>query len=289
MTAALDIRSLSLAAAVVSLVLCIFLLYFQATRRTYPGFRLWATGSLAMGSGMILLALRGLIPDFLSVLIANILIVTELVLIRRGLAAFAGQQPAPWPDAAFLALYTILIGWFTYFQPDTAARVILLSASFASYLAWSALVAAGPVARLLGSRNWLLLVSMSLLAVCYALRVALTLLGPPTPQDLLAPSPLLAATITISLGLHILIINGLVMLNVQRLEMELTAAQGEVTLLSGLLPICSGCKRIRDENGGWQPVEAYISHRSEAKFTHGICPDCLQKHYPEVASQVLHK
>jgi hypothetical protein len=289
MAAALDIRTLSLAAAVVSLVLCAYLLSFQAARRTYPGFRLWTAGSLAMGAGMILLSLRGIIPAFLSILVANVLIVAELVLIRRGLADFAGQPARPWPDAAFLVLYAFLICWFTYFQPDTAARVVILSASFACYLAWSVQVAAGPVAKLLGARNRLLLASMAALAAFYALRVVLTLLGPPTPNDLLAPSRLVAATLIFSLAMHILIVNGLVMLNVQRLEMELTAAQGEVNLLSGLLPICSGCKRIRDEQGGWQPVESYISGHSEAEFTHGICPDCLRQRYPDLAEQVLNK
>jgi hypothetical protein len=287
MIAALDIRTLSFTASVVSLVLCCYLLYFQATRRTYPGFRLWTLGSLAMGAGMILLALRGLIPDLLSVVVANVLIVLELVLIRRGLAAFAGQPAGPWIDAAFLILYAASIGWFTYFQPDIVPRVIILSCSFACYGAWSAQVTAGPVARLLGSRNWLLLASMAGLAAFYVLRLLVPLLGAPTPHDFMLPSYLLALTLSVSQALHILIINGLVILNVQRLEKELTDAQGEVRLLSGLLPICSGCKRIRDEDGGWQPIEGYISHRSEAKFTHGICPDCLRERYPEVAAQIL--
>lgn len=289
MIAALDIRTLSLVAAAVSWVLCCYLLYFQSTRRTYPGFRLWALGSLSMGAGMALLALRGLIPDSLSIVAANALIVLELVLIRQGLAAFAGRPSRLWPDAAFMILYSATICWFTYFQPDTAARVVALSMGFVGYLAWAAWIAAVPLAGLLGSRNWLLIASLIALAAIHALRLALTLLGAPTPSDLLAPSPLVALTLIVSLAAHILAVNGLVMLNVQRLEQEFTASQGEVNLLSGLLPICSGCKRIRDENGGWQPIESYISRRSEAKFTHGICPECLRRHYPDVAGQVLRK
>jgi len=49
--------------------------------------------------------------------------------------------------------------------------------------------------------------------------------------------------------------------------------------LEGLLPICAFCKAIRDESGNWQPLEAYISGRSEARFTHGFCPNCGDKHY----------
>jgi hypothetical protein len=54
----------------------------------------------------------------------------------------------------------------------------------------------------------------------------------------------------------------------------------ENKILMGLLPICAECKKIRDENGKWWPVEAYIASRTEAEFTHTICPECLEKLYP---------
>lgn len=56
---------------------------------------------------------------------------------------------------------------------------------------------------------------------------------------------------------------------------ELQAALEQVKHLQGLLPICSYCKRIRDDGNYWQAVETYISAHSEARFSHGICPDCL--------------
>jgi hypothetical protein len=52
--------------------------------------------------------------------------------------------------------------------------------------------------------------------------------------------------------------------------------------LSGLLPICSHCQRIRDENGRWVHIESYVHHHSEASFSHGICDDCAHKHYPDL-------
>lgn len=54
--------------------------------------------------------------------------------------------------------------------------------------------------------------------------------------------------------------------------------------LEGMLPICARCKRIRDDQGNWQPMESYISNRSQADFTHGICPECSEKLYPEADS-----
>jgi hypothetical protein len=62
---------------------------------------------------------------------------------------------------------------------------------------------------------------------------------------------------------------------------KLKEALDQVRLLSGLVPICASCKRIKDEREVWQPLEAYIQAHSEAKFSHGVCPDCLRKLYPE--------
>jgi DNA-binding FadR family transcriptional regulator len=64
---------------------------------------------------------------------------------------------------------------------------------------------------------------------------------------------------------------------------QLQTALQKVKTLSGLLPICSSCKRIRnDEDKSWQHIEDYIANHSEADFTHGICPDCARQLYPEL-------
>jgi len=68
----------------------------------------------------------------------------------------------------------------------------------------------------------------------------------------------------------------------EKLIYQLQGALAEVTNLSGLLPICSSCKKIRDDKGYWNQIEAYIQKHSGAQFSHGICPDCAQKLYPEI-------
>ena len=57
--------------------------------------------------------------------------------------------------------------------------------------------------------------------------------------------------------------------------------EAEIRTLRGLLPICAGCKRIRDSGGRWQNVEHYIERRTDVTFSHGLCPDCLKKLYPD--------
>jgi hypothetical protein len=66
------------------------------------------------------------------------------------------------------------------------------------------------------------------------------------------------------------------------LIVELKDALDEVKTLSGLLPICASCKKIRDDNGYWNQIEHYIQTHSDAEFSHGICPACVKKLYPDI-------
>lgn len=90
---------------------------------------------------------------------------------------------------------------------------------------------------------------------------------------------------------------GLFMINGARLEAELNqanreldaalkdlkAAMGEIKTLTGILPVCAHCKKIRDEEtNSWQRMEEYIANHSNAGFTHGICPECVSAYYPEI-------
>ncbi|MBC2717681.1 MAG: PAS domain S-box protein [Desulfobacteraceae bacterium] len=65
------------------------------------------------------------------------------------------------------------------------------------------------------------------------------------------------------------------------LDKKLKEALDQLKILRGVLPICASCKRIRDDKGCWHQIESYIKKHSEADFSHGICPDCAKKLYPE--------
>ncbi|MBF0202072.1 MAG: hypothetical protein HQK66_12315, partial [Desulfamplus sp.] len=68
----------------------------------------------------------------------------------------------------------------------------------------------------------------------------------------------------------------------EELLVRLQEAMNKVNVLSGLIPICAGCKQIRDDEGYWNQLETYISRHSDVQFSHGICPECAQKLYPEI-------
>jgi PAS domain S-box-containing protein len=67
----------------------------------------------------------------------------------------------------------------------------------------------------------------------------------------------------------------------EKLIKELQDALTEVKKLSGLLPICSHCKKIRDDKGYWKRLESYLQEHSDAEFSHSVCPECAKKYYPE--------
>ena len=66
---------------------------------------------------------------------------------------------------------------------------------------------------------------------------------------------------------------------------ELREALDQIKTLRGIVPICAGCKQIRDDRGYWNQVEVYVRDHTEAQFSHGICPDCMKKLYPGLCKE----
>jgi DNA-binding NarL/FixJ family response regulator len=71
----------------------------------------------------------------------------------------------------------------------------------------------------------------------------------------------------------------------ERLISELSEALTQVRTLSGLLPICSSCRRIRNDEGYWEQLEEYVQEHTDADFSHGICPECMAKLYPNLKKE----
>ena len=69
----------------------------------------------------------------------------------------------------------------------------------------------------------------------------------------------------------------------KRKKAELERVAREITTLKGIIPICMHCRKIRDTDGQWVKLESYISSRTESRFSHGICRDCVDSHYKESA------
>lgn len=80
-------------------------------------------------------------------------------------------------------------------------------------------------------------------------------------------------------GFHVLAGMGMMVLVVDRMRIRAEKSEEHAQRLEGLLPICSNCKRIRDDHDNWHKIETYIRERSDAEFSHGICPECSDELY----------
>ena len=67
-----------------------------------------------------------------------------------------------------------------------------------------------------------------------------------------------------------------------QLSTELSNTKDEINVLSHLLPICAGCKKIRDDKGNWNQVDEYLRDHSDSLISHGLCPDCIEELYPDL-------
>ncbi len=97
-------------------------------------------------------------------------------------------------------------------------------------------------------------------------------------SEMLWPIHLTIFDASINTIIRILVLGGMEFL-VSRTAGQTRALVKRVNVLEGFLPICSFCKKIRDQNDTWQPLEQFITDRSNVQFTHGFCPECGQRHY----------
>ena len=104
-----------------------------------------------------------------------------------------------------------------------------------------------------------------------------------TKEQAFRQKVILGATLCV---LFVMIMSGIILLNEikkrKKVIGDLEKALSKVKTLSGLLPICSYCKKIRDDKGYWNQIESYIRDHSEAEFSHGICQECAKKYYPGI-------
>jgi hypothetical protein len=73
----------------------------------------------------------------------------------------------------------------------------------------------------------------------------------------------------------------------KKLQARVAEAVANVKVLSGMLPICASCKKVRDDKGYWNQIETYIRQHSDTQISHGLCPDCVRKLYPEYSEEIL--
>jgi hypothetical protein len=249
--------------------------------KTYPGFVQWVGG---MGVGALSLFCMALFPFHpgLSVVLTNLCNSLQILLILDGTRRFVLGLPLDRRWYLFPALHAAVGSCFYFGVDSLLARIwwntlVMGGVSLACGLIWLQ-NRTGGAERL--SR------AVACLSFVYGGVLFARALGwrlVPGAHSLFQSGAPEAVSFLVMGMLDLSLLAFLPMLNSQRLESDLRESTARLRLLTGILPICSRCKKIRDDEGAWTPVEQYVRHRTDADFSHGVCPECFQVLYPDFA------
>ncbi len=295
-----DLGTLLLSDVLVMTAVTLAAAFFMLRHRTYEGFGAWMAGTLCLLVGYVSILFRGPagpVPAGLSILLTNVAWAAAAVLRYDAVVRFLrGRAASRWwyvaaPVVGAWSVVTLGADWG---QPlrnvGLSGAVVLLTALTAAVLLRETPEDARPVGRFMAAGNLLIVCELTLRAVFWMLHPDYAL----NSQHIVISGHFLVIT-PLDLALTV----GFILLNYRRQESELRVAGrrleehvaqlrdalAEVRTLSGLLPICAGCKSIRDDQGYWHQVESYVSKHTDARFSHGLCPGCAQRLFPEFHPQ----
>lgn len=278
-----DMRTLTLVVGLVALLMGLCMCGVAASGKTYAGFRAWTLGSILHFTASVLLSLRNVLPDVVTFVVSNVCAIAALSITFYGLLQFCGRKQSLFWHLALALAVAAGIAYFAFVKPSMMCRIILLSTCITLIGTNCLYVLYKYIPAILPRTNWMLLLGFGTITLWHAARIPVSLaIGDPaldfTAPKIAWPHPV---TFMVSIVASTMCITGLIVLNYQRVESDLLAASNKIKTLEGFLPICAGCKMIRDDQGYWSQVEDYISQHTDVQFSHSLCPACMDKYYPE--------
>lgn len=239
--------------------------------------RLWMMAAWIMLLADILFAARPVMPDWIGRVAPTWLVTVGQAVLLVGTRVCAGLPPPRRVTVVLLALHLMLLVAFFVFDPQSIWRRVTNGLIWAGLSIWSyASLRRSPTvfwsplpapARVFAAH-----------AVFHLFRVVSSGLAESSNVEW-ADAIGIMGDLEVSFFMIALFV-GLLIAHLQRRNQELSAALVEVKTLSGLLPICAWCKKIRDDDGYWTQIDEYFRSHSDIRFTHGICSDCATNHQP---------
>ncbi|MEX2630777.1 MAG: HAMP domain-containing sensor histidine kinase [Tistlia sp.] len=225
----IDLRTLVVVHALVSILLAVLMVAFCHRHRQMPGLGLWSLGSALIGLAAVGLSLRGSIPDFLSIVLANTAGIAGLATLCNGIRRFDGRPPR-WSGAAFaVTAVAAFLAYHTYVDRDLTARIVMMAAMVAAFsLVAAAELIHGP-ARSMRATAVPAAASFGFFGLAYAVRGVVTQISPPVPT-LLANTPAQSVHWLASLTGSILIAFALLMMAAHRLQLQVQARNRQLAV-----------------------------------------------------------
>lgn len=277
----LDVFTAVVVAGISSFIMSLAML---AAARSYatrvPGMNNWVWACASQTIGWLMIALRGVIPDWLSIYGGNLILAGSFLNYFFSLKEFREQPYHKWRWYLLLPVLLLLFIYFTEIKPDIAIRTDIIGViAFIISVACTRLLLERDHGSLPFS-HWFAACVFSLSALVSIGRVAYLVFVAPPMSSVFARNPATdIILIWCCLQVCLLTFSFMLMCN-DKASADLSQAIREIKTLTGLLPICSQCKMIRDDEGSWRQVEAYVQEHSDAEFSHSICPDCIERLYP---------
>ncbi|MEW6711244.1 MAG: hypothetical protein AB1403_15560 [Candidatus Riflebacteria bacterium] len=277
----LETRTIIFCNSVMLMSMASLMIVYSIRQKVYPGFFHWFAGTMLAGIAYLAMGCRekGLFPEQINVLLTNLVVFSSAYLRVLGSGYFfCGQKVSN----VFLIFSLILFSsnmYFLFVAESFLIRTVIMSVYLLCGLAiigWYSLKPKTVPRSTFLAVFSLVNLSMGLFAFFRAVTFFFT-----GAQGMLSADSMNQSFFIFYLFSESILSASFIVLNSTRLESELRSAQDEVKILEGLLPICSSCKKIRNNAGVWFNLEHYISENSSAKFSHGICPSCSARLYPE--------
>lgn len=285
----MDIRTIMLVIAAVGVTLALTMVYLAATRQTYAGFRLWTWAMVMLALGGLFIGLRGLVPDLFSFTLAHSALASFSALVWLGLRRFTGGKTNFVVAFTPLPLVAATFSYFLWVQPSVRMRLFLSAVYLALYFLPSFIEARRRLPAVLGQNDLLLSMGLGLMAGCSLVRIVVFALHEPGIEEFLSAGVFEAVSMLVYLLAVLITCLGIIKINAQRLENELRQTRRDLETIKSILPMCSNCKKVRDERNHWRDIETYLQAQSGATVSHGLCPDCIRALYPDIAEKVLTK
>lgn len=268
----------------VSVFLAVLLTHSWASQGRAAPMRYWMLAAWTMVLTSCLFAARPELPHWFGRLAPTLLVTVAHGFLLLGACATAGKT-GPWKLlAGATVVHGIALAYFLSLSEPSHWRMV------SNGVIWASISVAAFLAFRMGSIYfWKSIFSPANVLLIHALfhvaRMAMSILSGELEWEVVARGLQLFGDLEVNLFIVALYVSILVSTMRQHYE-ELAKARVEMQTLSGLLPICSWCKKVRDDDGYWQQVEDYFRDRAQVDFTHSICTSCAAERFPEASETI---
>lgn len=265
----LDVKTLIIAITAVTLLSPLLYYLLHKSNSLVGGTIQWTYAAIFSAIGLCMVLFKGFAPDWIVDLGANTAFALSYAFGWSGMRLFVDLPPMNRTAGAIVLLQIPPTLWFQFIHPSESAcsivvaLVIMVFCCLIAHDLFKGALAMKRPMRVYGS------IVYAAQATAMAVRIVLLLVAP-------LDGPYFKWGF-INEALFLWTIMFLFSLVASLLLMVSEKLQAEIMTLRGIVPICSHCKKVRDDSGFWQQVESYVSSHSEAEFTHGICPDCMKE------------